>query len=777
MFIENLNVRYGEVRTASFAIIQINKLMQIDKQISQYIIFAEESLLNALRKISDNKSRIIFSVTDSGVLEGVLTDGDIRRWLTQQAFIDLNQPVSTVSNKNFVFAHQEDSAEKIEALFSERIEFVPILDRQRRLVGVAKSRGKDIVIGSYNINADSPAFLIAEIGNNHNGCLDLAKRLIDKAIESGADCAKFQMRSLADLYHNQGQANDASEDLGSQYTLDLLSRFQLSIDDMLAAFDYCKQQGILPLCTPWDETSLTVLNDYGLSAFKVASADLTNHDFLQALAQTGKPLICSTGMSTEAEIKQSVQLLKSVGAQYILLHCNSTYPTPFKDIHLHYLSRLKEIGHCLVGYSGHERGIAIPLAAVSLGAKVIEKHFTLDKTLEGNDHKVSLLPDEFKTMVDGIRQIEEAMGKSGERALSQGELINRETLAKSLVINCHLNKGELITEQMLMVKSPGKGLQPNRKKELVGKKALRDFKPGDFFFASDLESFRSLQARCYQFKRPWGLPVRYHDFRRILAKTNPNLLEFHLSYKDLDVNLSDYFKQGECFDLDLIIHSPELFAGDHVLDLCSRDESYRRHSIIQLQRVIDMARSLKPYFSRSQRPCIVTNVGGFTQDRFLSAQEKDELYALLTDSLSQLDQVGVEIIPQTMPPFPWHFGGQRYHNLFMLPEDIAQYCHTYNRRVCLDLSHSKLACNYFKLSFADFIEQVGPYTVHLHVADALDQDGEGLQIGDGDMDFKALGKDLDEFSPSSSFIPEIWQGHKNEGEGFWVALDKLEAIW
>ena len=747
--------------------------MLIDRNIAKYIVFAEDSILNALKKISDNKSRVIFSVSESGILEGVMTDGDFRRWLVSQNTIDLNQPVAKVSNKNFKFAFVQDEPEQIQAYFSEKIEFVPLLDKNHHLVAIATKRASSIQIGKFIIDADSPTFIIAEIGNNHNGSLETAKKLIDLAVAAGADCAKFQLRSLGSLYHNGGNANDASEDLGSQYTLDLLSRFQLTPEDMLAAFDYCKEQGILPLCTPWDVESLSLLEKYGMPAYKVASADLTNHDFLRVLAKTGKPLICSTGMSTEAEITETVSLLQRLGAIYVLLHCNSTYPAPFKDVNLAYLERLKELGDCPVGYSGHERDINVAIAAVAKGAKVIEKHFTLDKFMEGNDHKVSLLPTEFQAMVEGIRQVEEAIGKSGDRRLSQGELMNRETLAKSLVINCDLQLGQVITEVMIEVKSPGKGLQPNRKNELIGLKAKRAFKAGDFFFPSDLVQ-EQVQARNYKFKRPWGIPVRYHDFKTILAKSNPYLLEFHLSYKDLEQDIYQYFDQP--YDLDLVVHSPELFAGDHVLDLCSTDKDYRQYSIQELQRVIDLTRVLKPFFKKSSQPCIVTNIGGFTIDAPLPLSKRSKLYELLLDSLAVLDREGVEIIPQTMPPFPWHFGGQRYHNLFVDPQDTANFCCEHGYRVCMDISHSKLACNHHKLSFKEFIEQVGPYTAHLHIADAEGVDGEGLQISEGDIDFPALAEDLEKTAPNASFIPEIWQGHKNEGEGFWIALGQLESL-
>jgi sialic acid synthase SpsE/sugar phosphate isomerase/epimerase len=748
--------------------------MQIDRNIRKYIVFAEDDILNALKKISDNKSRIIFSVTESGVLEGVLSDGDFRRWLVNQTSIDLNQPVWKISNKNFKYGFFQDEPEKIQSYFSNEIEFIPLLDHNRHLVAVARKRSNGVQIGKFKIDAESPTFVIAEIGNNHNGSLELAKKLIDEAVTAGADCAKFQLRSMRSLYRNAGNANDASEDLGSQYTLDLLSRFQLSPEEMLTAFDYCKKQDILPLCTPWDIKSLALLEQYGMQAYKIASADLTNHDLLSALAKTSKPLICSTGMSTEAEIAEAVNLLQRLGAMYVLLHCNSTYPAPFKDVNLNYLDRLKEIGDCPVGYSGHERDIHVAIAAVAKGAKVIEKHFTLDKSMEGNDHKVSLLPEEFKAMVRGIRQIEQALGSSSERRLSQGELINRETLAKSLVINCNLEAGQVITAEMIEVKSPGRGLQPNRKTELIGLKAKRHFKAGDFFFASDLEP-EYVQARHYTFKRPWGLPVRYHDFKRILTKTNPDLLEFHLSYKDLEQDIYQYFDQPH--ELDFVVHSPELFSGDHILDLCSQNEKYRQRSIKELQRVINITRELKPFFKKASRPYIVTNIGGFTTDAPLHLSKRSALYNLLLDSLSVLDMEGVEIIPQTMPPFPWHFGGQHYHNLFVDPQDTAKFCYDNGYRVCLDISHSTLACNHYKWSFKQFIEQVGPLTAHLHIADAEGVDGEGLQIEKGEIDFPALVEDLEKTAPKASFIPEIWQGHKNEGEGFWLALEKLETYF
>ncbi|MBU0728812.1 MAG: N-acetylneuraminate synthase family protein [Proteobacteria bacterium] len=745
--------------------------MIIDKNFADYIVFSEDCISRALKKIGRNQHRFIIAVSQSGNLEGIMTDGDFRRWVMQQEDISLSQKVEKAINRQCEYAYITDSPDAIKKRLSAKIEVIPLVDRQHRLVALARKREPNLFLGDFKLTEDSPVFVIAEIGNNHNGSLANARKLIDQAIQAGADCVKFQMRDMDSLYKNNGCADDESADLGAQYTLDLLSRFQLSRDDLFEAFDYCKVKGVMPLCTPFDQVSLEYLETYGMPAYKLASADLTNHDLLRAMAETGKPLICSTGMSTETEIIKGVEILKKYGAQFVLLLCNSTYPAPFKDVHLNYLDRLKEIGGCYVGYSGHERGISIPIAAVSRGAKVIEKHFTLDCDQEGNDHKVSLLPDEFGEMVKCIREVEQALGTKEERVVSQGEMMNREVLGKSLIINCDLPKGEIITPDMVEVKSPGNGLSPYRKGELAGTRAKHDFKAGDFFFPSDL-SPDHIAPRNYDFGRPMGIPVRYHDVHEMLGLSNFDLLEFHLSYKDMLINIHEVFTQP--FEVDFVVHSPELFAGDHILDLCSFDEAYRRRSIVELQKVIDLTRELKQYFPKTTRPLIIVNIGGATQHAHLQPKQRQKYYEKFAKSLAELDMAGVEIIPQTMPPFPWHFGGQRYQNLFMDPYETAEFCAKHKMRVCLDISHSKLACNHFKWSFTEFIEIVGPYTAHLHIVDAQGLDSEGLQIGDGDIDFFSLARDLGVFAPDASFIPEIWQGHKNHGEGFWVALDRLE---
>jgi len=475
-------------------------------------------------------------------------------------------------------------------------------------------------------------------------------------------------------------------------------------------------------------------------------------------------------MSQTEEVEITVAFLNQRNVQFVLLHCNSTYPAPLHDINLKWMDQLRRI-HPLVGYSGHERGINVSLAAVALGACVIERHFTLDRTMEGPDHAASLTPTEFKCMVEGVRQIEEALGKGKERHLSQGEMINRENLGKSLVAVTSLSKGTVLSEQHIKVRSPGQGLSPQRYEDLLGRTLQHDMMEEDFFYPSDLKNER-IEPRPYKFSRPWGVPVRYHDFKEYASRIQPDIWEFHLSYSDMELNPADFLNGP--YTANFVVHAPELFTGSRLMDLATPDDAYRNESIRETQRVIDITLSLKRFFPNTQRPPIVANIGGFTMDGLLPAAEINGYYQRFSQSLAQLDLDGVELIPQTMAPFPWHFGGQRYQNIFVKIDEIVEWCTKLNLRMCFDISHSRLTCNHLGVDFYDFCTRIAPLTAHLHLGDASGVNGEGLQVGEGDIDFVRLGDILKKGCPNSSFIPEIWQGHKNGGEGFWVALERLE---
>lgn len=656
----------------------------------------------------------------------------------------------------------------MEVAFSRAIR---LTDVTTRMLMTSPKQPASIRIGSRLLGEGEPCYVIAEVGNNHNGDFDRAIALVDAAVAAGADCAKFQMRKLDEVYR-ASSLSGKDDDLAVEYTLDLLRRFELPTDQQKKIADYCASKGIDYLCTPWDAKSVAVLEGFGVQAYKVASADLTNLPLLARLAATGKTLIVSTGMSTTEEIRTAASFLDERNADYVLLHCQSTYPAALHNIHLRFMETLREI-HPIVGYSGHERGIAVSTAAVALGAVVVERHITLDREMEGPDHAASLEPGEFKALVSGIREVEAARGKKlAERALSQGELINRENLAKSLVAARDLSVGTVISESDIAVKSPGQGLSPLKMPALLGRKLTRKMAADDYFFQSDLDD-GAAKARRYRFDRPWGVPVRYHDTARFLEICEPDIIEFHLSYSDMERDPAAYL--SGTYDLGFVVHAPELFAGSKLMDLATPDEALRRYSLEQTQAVIDITRGLKKFFPRTKRPPIVANIGGFTMDAPLLPDEKAERYRIFAQSLTELDMEGVELTPQTMAPFPWHFGGQRHQNIFIFPDESAAFCAAHSLRMCVDISHTKLAANHFGFDFAEGLAKLGPHTAHLHFGDAKGLDGEGLQIGEGEIDFDEIGRVLRQHAPAASFIPEIWQGHKNMGEGFWTALERLEG--
>jgi sialic acid synthase SpsE len=629
---------------------------------------------------------------------------------------------------------------------------------------------KSFTIGDFLVGGPR-VFVIAEIGNNHQGDIELAKRLIDSSIEAGADCVKFQLRNRKALYRQRSEGK-TTEDLGAEYIQDLLNKVELTLAEHNKLRQYCNRRGILYMSTPWDEASVDALAAMDVPALKLASADLCNPYLIAKAAELDLPLILSTGMSFEDEIIRAIEQLKQLGVTFALLHCNSTYPAPETDIQLPYIRRLKEL-HGVIGYSGHERGTAITLAAVALGACIVERHITMDRTLEGPDHLASLEPSEFKQLVAGIRSIEQALKWEGtSRHVSQGELLNRENLAKSVIARHTIKVGHVFSEECFRVASPGQGLAPYRLPELIGKTAQRPIAQGDFLYESDLTG-QTVVKRDYNFPLKWGVPVRYHDFADFAQRIEPDLFEFHLSYRDLSVDPARYLHSTQCTRL--VVHAPELFENSELLDLCSADAAYCARSIRNLQRVVDATMAIAPFFPKADSLLIVGNVGGFSADAPFPFEHRQELYARFYYACKQIRWGRTELIPQNMAPFPWHFGGQRHQNIFMMPEELAYQAQTHGLRLCLDLAHLQMTCNHFRLDFQRALELLLPFTAHLHVSDAAGTNGEGVVMGTGDVNWSPVWGAICE-TPDVSFIPEVWQGHKDHGSGFWHALSMLQAL-
>ena len=318
--------------------------------------------------------------------------------------------------------------------------------------------------------------IIAEAGVNHNGSLEMAKRLVDVAKECGADIVKFQTAKLDSLVSKSAQmAEYQKKNIGVEESQkEMLSKLLLDFDEFVELADYCRKVGITFLSTPFDLDSIRFLNDMQ-EIWKVPSGEITNYPYLVEIGKTKKRVILSTGMAEMDEIQAAIDVLKENGTTDItILHCTTEYPAPIEDVNLNVMKTLREKFGYPVGYSDHTKGIEVDLAAVALGATVIEKHFTLDSNLPGPDHKASLEPDELKAMVDGIRKIELALG-TYEKKPSGIELANRAVARKSIVASVPIKAGETLTESNLTTKRPGTGINPMRWNEVIGTKAIRDF--------------------------------------------------------------------------------------------------------------------------------------------------------------------------------------------------------------------------------------------------------------------------------------------------------------
>ena len=327
--------------------------------------------------------------------------------------------------------------------------------------------------------------IIAEAGVNHNGSLELAKQLVLKAKDAGVDYIKFQTFKASKLVTKSArQAEYQQHNTGgqeeSQYQM--LKKLELSPKDHQVLIDYCRELGIMFFSTAFDSESIDYLHSLNLGLWKIPSGEVTNYPFLKRVAAFNEKTILSTGMCEMQDVRNAVEALYEKGLSkenLILLHCNTEYPTPYEDVNLKAMEALRKEFEVEVGYSDHTQGIEVPIAAVALGASVIEKHFTLDRTLPGPDHKASLEPDELKAMVRAIRNIEKAIGGDGIKHVSGSERKNIAVARKSIVAACDIKMGEVFTEQNLTVKRPGSGISPMRWEEVLGQSAKKDFYEDD----------------------------------------------------------------------------------------------------------------------------------------------------------------------------------------------------------------------------------------------------------------------------------------------------------
>tara|TARA_B100000989_G_scaffold298918_1_gene291032 strand:+ start:4670 stop:6916 length:2247 start_codon:yes stop_codon:yes gene_type:complete len=737
-----------------------------DKKFLKFVIHESESNYDAYIKLLSNDQNTLFIAKKNKIL-GSLTLGDFQRNFGDNFdFIKLNnskKKIKDIYNKKFFFFKKNYSAANTKHLA------VPVLDNSHNInfLVLRESPKDQIKIGKKLISKKSTISVISEIGVNHNGSIKIAKKLILESYKAQADFVKFQYRKIQSTYI--GKSSDT--ELSTEITLDNLKKVNFSIKQLGELFKFAKKLGIEPLCTPFDIVACKEILKLKPKAIKIASADLLNFPLIKFAANTNLPLILSTGMHSEVEILKAVNFAKLYTTKIIVLHCVSNYPASEDSLNLNYIKRLEKITGCLIGYSSHDVGSDASVIAGGIGANIIEKHLTFNKNALGPDHRASIEAKELKLLIQRLKSVRLFLGNGKKNSINQGEKLNKSNLSKSIYLINELKKNSIIKKKDLVCRSPGIGVSCSNIDFFVGKRINKNMNKLSLLNFSDFSSIKSNIIINSPKKTKWGLPVRFRDYKDIIKLFDPEFIEFHLTYKDLKFDLKNV---ENLKNIGVKIHAPETFENNFIIDLASNNKVILNKSMRCIKKTIEFSNEiiLKTNNKKIKNHLII-NPGGHTSFEFANMREKMKLFKNLVKSFKRLNFKKATPLIQSMPPFPWHFGGRRYHNLFVGSSDFKNWYEETGIKFCLDISHAGLAANFFDQNIYDYIDRVKKYCVYYHVSDYSGNDNEGLQINDGIIDFRKILKLIKLKKNSVEFIPEIWNGHLNNSEGFRIALDRL----
>tara|TARA_Y100000991_G_scaffold29936_1_gene18862 strand:- start:5325 stop:7613 length:2289 start_codon:yes stop_codon:yes gene_type:complete len=749
------------------------------------ILQRETSLIDVFQSLQKTKLPVILLEKDFTVY-GVLSSGDIGRYFSENPDISFDKAkAEDIANRQPVIAHENDDFETIASfLKKDKITLLPLVNEKRVLKKLASHEKAFLNLNGFIVTSGAKPYLVAEIGVNHNGDLNEAFFLIDEASKAGCNAVKFQHRSNI-LYDS---AEIDSFDLGTQYIVSQIEKTKLSINELTKCIKESHKKNLDVIVTPFDQRALEELTSMNhlITAYKIASCDLGNLPLIKKVINTGKSIILSTGMSYEREILETSNFLMKNWANHAFLHCNSTYPCPNEDVRLSYIKRIEDITNTVVGYSSHDGNSKIPLASITQGASIIEFHITRFQNNSGTDHLASIPTTDLKQFVQDSRLIFDALGNPTPRKPTQGELANKQSLGKSLALKRDFKKGEIIKEEDLILISPNIGIKFEDRQEVIGKKLLNNQKglsllkreifekPILNFEKEDLEkAYKKLISLGYT---P-GIPVRYHDAENFIKNFNPPMVEFHMSDRDLTLHISKYIKHSYN-NIDLIIHAIEQYEDGFILNFSSEDETIIKRSFLEIDRLTKHIDELRNYFKPAKKIPIVINLGGFSNHDFLSNKEKLVIFnkTLLAVEELKIKFKDYEFLPQTMPPFPWHQGGRSYHNLLVQAESIEDMINQSSLNICFDVSHTSMACYFHSEDFYHTIKKINHKIKHIHLSDARGNSEEGLEVGEGSIDFKEFHKSIMKDGNKKFLLPEIWQGHLNYGFKFATSLIRFSAL-
>ena len=758
---------------------------------SPYVCSSDTYIRDILDLFSKNNGLPVYIVDnfETKYLRGIVSPGDCLRALASSKISSLDASAIRICNPAPVVAYKNDDWDVLSRyLSSERLGTIPILNSAGCLVRVACKGAPRLNINKKGIIGDKSLYLIAEVGVNHNGNEVKAHCLIDAAAEAGFDAVKFQHRSTS-LYDLSGIE---TYDIGTQFLIRSIRDNSLDIHALRRCCEYAVERNIDVIITPFDEEALEEVQhlELPIHAIKIASPDLTNIPLIGKCIDANLPIIVSTGMSTESEIVSTISYLRRHHLSFGILHCNSTYPTPQQDVRLAYIDRLKELSKAVVGYSSHDGSKDVPLAAIARGADIVEIHITEGKDQPGTDHSSSLEISELTQFVVSARQIKNCLGDREPRTPTQGEVANRIALGKSIGAKRALGLGHIITLQDICMRSPQVGFLYQDIDTVIGKEILEPLSAGQIIrpkhiCSGDVISYTGEDVCERDFSSIYRsgmipcIPVRYHDADELTDYHCVKALEFHMSSRDLGLDPAVYLK-NDYSRTDLFVHAVEQYEDGFILDLAAVDSSIRKESRYRIAQLIEHLETLRMMFKPVNAVPVIINVGGFTPQKFA---DSEMLKILKENAVNELEELRtnykhIEFLPQTMPPFPWHQGGMSHHNLLTSSNSLTDFINISGFNICLDFSHTFMACKFYSECPYHVIATLAPYVRHIHLSDSKGLNGEGLDIGLGEIDFSRVVKSLKDapIVRPIGVVPEIWNGHYNKGERFARALNTFNRI-
>jgi len=602
--------------------------------------------------------------------------------------------------------------------------------------------------------------VIAEIGINHESSIDIAKKLIDSAEISNCWAIKFQYRSFQNFY---GSTNE----IGDELIYDQLNMAYLSLKDIAELTLYAKKKKLkvgISFFTIEDFNEITS-SKINFDFYKIPSAEFSNSKLVEKAKSTGKLLLLSTGGHTYKQIKKNIDVY-DLESETVILHCTSNYPSDIGSQNLNVIKKLKNNKKIKVGYSSHDMHYEIVFLAAAFGAEYIERHITLNKEGKNLDDSSSSELEEFIKINNILTNFEKILGDD-RKPINQGEVLNLQNLGTALYAKKDIKKNKYVTLNDFKIRAPRKGLTYDQIQKYLNKPLIKDVLSNQPITKSHFVRNKNLTKQDFNFmnQNNISLPIRFHDMEYIFDNFKISNYEFHLSYKDVE-NFDTKLMKSQPDNLNgktFSYHLPDYLNNYQLFDPLSFTKEIKERS----NKLLEKAIKISQVFSSDDENSIIF-VSSLSQNNF---SNKDEYFKNLSEFINKMfNKYNILFLPQWLPKKAWYFGGSYDISLFSNSDDI-NFIKKYKMQICLDTAHLIMSANSENENWKNWLDQLLPFTKHIHLSDSYGTDGEGVNFGEGE-----LGNPKKLLAFEGAKVLEVWQGHLNEFKGFKSAVRDLRKF-